>query len=121
LVSLSNPENQTESAQGAWETITKDRENKPAPSKLNFWIVISLPSKDFSGSIKWHESAEMLVPEPGTGKLLGIAKTIPELNQMISEDEKNVHLTYRAKLQGREDWSKLLNFLAENKMLEKDV
>ncbi len=96
-------------------------------SKLNFWLIISLPGDSFSDKLAWHEEIPMLVPSSGTGSLLGLAQTKSELDRMLEEDSKgtggkpgNVHLTYKVKVQGQQAWRDLLEFLAEHDMLEKE-
>jgi len=88
--------------------------------KLNFWLVVALPGKDYSERIEWHENLPMLVPVSGSGVLTGLAQSNAELTKMLTEDSGNVHLTYKVKIQGQKAWRDLLEFLAEHGMLEKE-
>ena len=126
-----NQSNQVEDpAWEDWQEIIKEyrgETNSGVLPKLNFWLVISLPGGDYSDKIEWHEKTPMLVPSPGTGTLLGIAKSRAELDEMLCEDSEskngkpgNVHLVYKVKIQGKKAWRDLIEFLADHDCLEKE-
>ncbi len=107
----------------AWQDMInqyQDGANAAGLPKLDFWLVIALPGKDYSERIEWHEDLPMLMPTSGSGVLTGLAQSNAELNKMLTEDSGNVHLTYKVKIQGQEAWRDLLEFLAEHGMLEKE-
>jgi hypothetical protein len=116
----------------AWQNMMQQHQ-KPSSSvnsfpKLNFWLVVSLPGDDYSEKLEWHHEIPMLIPASGTGRLLGLARTKPELDAMLLEDSQskrgktgNIHLTYKVKIQGQESWRSLLEFLATHDMLEKET
>ncbi len=112
-----------DSAYQAWQAASHEYQKKTNSAglvKLNFWLVIALPAASYSEKIEWHSRLPMLMPTSGTGKLLGLAQTKAELDEMLHEDRENVHLTYKVKVQGQNAWRDLLEFLAEHDMLEND-
>ena len=88
--------------------------------KNAFWVVVALPGDEFSENLEWHPTLPMLIPASGTGKMVGIAQDRVALEKMMVEDAKNVHLTYRIKLQGPHSWRKFLELMAEHGMMEKE-
>lgn len=123
---LSNPPSTTasgimDSDWAAWQEATVGYGDYFAgQTKVNFWMVVALPGGSFSEQLEEHESLPMLVPTSGCGEFLGTARTKVELDKMLVEDKKNVHLTYKVKIQGQQDWRDLLEFLGNHDMLEKE-
>jgi len=87
---------------------------------LSLSPVISLPGDHYSEQLEWHSELPMLIPTSGSGKLMGLAQNKDALDEMITGDKDNVHLTYKVKIQGQQAWRELLEFLAERGMIEKE-
>ncbi len=88
---------------------------------IGFWLIVRLEKEGFSEKIEFHEKLPMMMPIPGTGALIGIARDRDELDKILGrEPEKYVYLTYRIKLQGQNAWRTLLEFMGEHDMLDED-
>lgn len=85
-----------------------------------FWIVLGLPGNNYSDKLEWHKEIPMVVPIKGEGKLIGIASSKEQVDALIAKDQDNVHLVFKAKIQGEDAWRKLLEFLGTHAMLEKE-
>jgi len=97
------------------------RTNSPGLPTVNFWLVVQLEVKGFSGNLEMHKTLPMMIPKDGIGKLIGIARSQEELDTLVGvEPDKYVYLTYKIKLQGQNAWLTLLEFLGEHDMLSKD-
>ncbi len=108
----------------AWQYMAQQYQkatNSAGARKVNFWMVISLPGDSYSETLGWHDDLPMLMPASGTGTFLGLARTKAELDKMILNDQENVHLTYKVKIQGRQSWRDLVEFLATHDMLEPEA
>jgi len=100
--------------------------------QTSFWIVISLPKKDFSKRIEEHPTLPIMIPASGMGDLVGIATSKAELDKMTTpsgpgpkEGERwksdkrrdKIFLAYKIRLQGRQTWRDLIEFCGERDML----
>ena len=113
----------TDAAWNDWQSLMKqyqDATNSGGLPRTSFWLVIGLPADDYSERIEMHDEIPMLMPVSGSGVLVGLAKEKTELDKMLMEDEKHVHLTYKVKIQGQKAWRDLIEFLAKHDMLEKE-
>jgi hypothetical protein len=110
----------TDEEWAAWLKAMKEYADKTGASgleKLNFWIIIKLPKK-FGDKLEWHEEVPMIMPAPGVGELLGIAKDKNELQNILEDNSDCAHLVYKVKIQGQAAWRSLVEFMAKNNMLE---
>lgn len=90
-----------------------------APSAY-FWIAIGLPRHDYADKIDFHPSIPMLVPVSGTKvKILGIFSDRRAADIAMEEDEENVHLLYKLRLQGGNAVYQFLEYAASHGMIEK--
>ncbi len=108
------------------EQLESTSEEISAGPLINLWLVVELPSNDFSKKIEYNEELDLLLASEG--KFVGFARTREELIQMTtssldpeSADEvsaSHVYLTYRAEFRGTKDLQKLLEFLLAEGMLK---
>jgi len=103
---------------------------------VDLWLVVELPSDDFSDKIRYDEETDLLLAS--RGKFIGFARSREELDQMTTTEftgaeepddvpeggevkiarPGHVYLTYRAQLRGTADLQTLLEFLLAENLLQ---
>lgn len=99
-----------------------------AALQARFWIVLRVKKQDFGDRLEMHPSAELMVPRDGFGEFVGIVRNSDELYNTVTADPKKedddkrdfIYLTYKVRVPGQTGWKKLIEFLAQNEMLEED-
>lgn len=99
-----------------------------AAVQTRFWIVLRVKKQDFGERLEMHPTVDMMMPKDGFGEFVGIVRNGDELYNVVTADPKKdddkkrdfIYLTYKVKVQGQTGWKKLIEFLAQNEMLEED-
>lgn len=99
-----------------------------AAIQTRFWIVLRVKKQDFGERLEMHPTLDMMVPKDGFGEFVGIVRNGDELHNTVTADPKKdddtkrdfIYLTYKVKVQGQTGWRNLIEFLAQNEMLEED-
>ena len=93
----------------------------PAPSSAHaFWLVVQLPKERFSERLEWNDKISAWFPLTGAG-VLGFFNKKTDYEKAADEDQSNVHLAYKCRLQNTGALLKLLKFMHKEEMLEKEV
>lgn len=118
----------------AMHTYAASHHSYSLPPAYHFWVVLRIPTANYSEKIVDHPTIPMMVPASGHGEFVGFAHSKAELDELttpavdpktgaIREEDrrgKYVYLTYKAKIQGEHAWRAFIDFLGTHDMLEKE-